>query len=101
MAYYTYIMASPGGTLYTGVTNNILNRVCTHKQRLIPGFTQRYNVTRLVYFEVSRDIHSAISREKQIKGWKRCKKISLIESLNPKWKDLAEDWFSPNDFIME
>lgn len=92
--YYTYIMASAGGTLYTGVTNNIYNRVFTHKQRSTPGFTQRYNVTRLVYYEESRYVLNAIAREKEIKGWRRSKKIALIESLNPKWNDLAADWFS-------
>jgi len=92
--YYTYIMSSSGGTLYTGITKNIINRVFTYKQRIIPGFTQQYNVTRLVYIEETRDINYAIAREKEIKGWKRCKKITLIESQNPKWKDLAADWFS-------
>ena len=95
--YSTYIMSSPGGTLYTGVTNNILNRVLTHKQKQQPGFTQKYNVTRLVYYEVSPSILSAIVREKEIKGWKRVKKITLIESMNPKWLDLAENWFSGED----
>ena len=92
--YYTYIMSSLGGTLYTGVTNDILNRVLIHKQRNQPGFTQRYNVTRLVYYEETRSIHYAIAREKEIKGWRRNKKIALIESLNPKWEDLAVDWHS-------
>jgi len=87
-------MSSPGGTLYTGVTNNILYRVLTHKQKQQSGFTQKYNVTRLVYYEVSQCIYSAIAREKEIKGWKRNKKIALIESQNPKWIDLAEDWYS-------
>ena len=95
--YYTYIMASSGGTLYTGVTNNLINRVYTHKQRTIPGFTQRYNVTRLVYLEEFGDIHYAIAREKEVKGWRRSKKIALIQSLNPKWKDLAADWFPPEE----
>ena len=96
--YFTYIMSSSGGTLYTGVTNNIVNRVLTHKQKQLPGFTQKYNVTRLVYYEVSPSIYSAISREKEIKGWKRAKKITLIQSMNPKWLDLAENWFSREDF---
>jgi len=95
--YFTYIMSSPGGTLYTGVTNNIVNRVLTHKQKQQSGFTQKYNVTRLVYYELSQSINSAIAREKEIKGWKRAKKITLIESMNPKWSDLAEDWFSKED----
>ncbi len=91
--YFTYIMSSLGGTLYTGVTNNIFNRVLTHKQKRQPGFTQKYNVTRLVYYEVSACIKTAISREKEIKGWKRSKKISLIETMNPTWLDLAENWY--------
>ena len=90
--YYTYIMSSPGGTLYTGVTNNIVNRVFTHKQRIFPGFTRRYNVTRLVYYEVFREVRDAITREKQIKSWRRSKKIDLIKSLNPTWKHLSEEW---------
>ena len=97
--YYTYIMSSLGGTLYTGVTSNIVNRVYTHKQRITPGFTRRYNVTRLVYYEETRDINYAIAREKEIKGWRRCKKIALIESLNPKWIDLANDWFSAEEIL--
>jgi putative endonuclease len=87
-------MSSPGGTLYTGVTNDIWRRVLTHKERSAPGFTQKYNVTRLVYFEESNNVHDAIYREKQIKGWTRSKKIMLIESFNPKWNDLSEGWFS-------
>ena len=97
--YYTYIMASLRGTLYTGVTNNIQRRVLTHKQRIKPGFTQKYNVTRLVYYEETRNINYAIAREKEIKGWRRNKKISLIESFNPKWEDLAADWFSAEELL--
>ncbi len=96
--YYTYIMSSPGGTLYTGVTNNLINRVIAHKEKLLPGFTKKYNIIRLVYYEKSPCIRSAIAREKEIKGWKRKKKIILIESMNPNWADLAEDWFSEEDF---
>jgi len=96
--YFTYIMSSREGTLYTGVTNNILYRVFTHKQKQQSGFTKKYNVTRLVYYEVYPSIYSAIAREKEIKGWKRIKKITLIESMNPKWSDLAENWFSGEDY---
>ncbi len=78
--YYIYIMSSLGGTLYTGVTNNLLNRVLIHKQKQFPSFTQKYNITRLVYFEIFPCIKTAIAREKEIKGWKRYKKIALIES---------------------
>ena len=91
--YFVYIMINHSGTLYTGVTNNLERRVYEHKHKLTPGFTSRYKITRLVYFESGPDIDSAIQREKQIKGWLRKKKIDLIESENPNWKDLAKDWF--------
>jgi len=93
-SYYVYIMTNRSKTLYTGVTNNLERRVFEHKYKLIPGFTKKYNITRLVYFEEGTDIDSAIMREKQIKGWLRKKKTNLIEKENPEWKDLAEDWFS-------
>ena len=91
--YYIYIVSSLSGTLYTGVTSNIEHRVYKHKHKLINGFTKKYNVDRLVYFEETTDINAAIAREKEIKGWRRSKKIALIKSLNPKWEDLAADWF--------
>ncbi len=91
--YAVYIMTNHSGTLYTGVTNNLERRVYEHKHKLIPGFTTKYNITRLVYFELGSDIDAAILREKQIKGWLRKRKIALIEEENPDWKDLAEDWF--------
>ncbi len=91
--YYVYIMTSPTGTLYTGMTNDLKKRVYQHKHKLIPGFTEKYNVTRLVYYEETSDVKSAITREKQIKGWVRRKKIALIESKNPKWQDLSEGWY--------
>ena len=87
-------MTNGSKTLYTGVTNDLERRVFEHKHKLIPGFTKKYNITRLVYFEEGTDIDSAIMREKQIKGWLRKKKIDLIEKENPEWKDLAEDWFN-------
>jgi len=90
--YFVYIMASASGTLYTGVTGDLERRVAEHKQKLIPGFTARYNITRLVYYESTPDVRSAIAREKQIKGWLRAKKVALIESVNPQWRDLSEDW---------
>ncbi len=92
--YYVYILSSTGGTLYTGVTNNIWERVFHHKKGIRPGFTKRYDVTRLVYYEETNYIIDALNREKQIKGWRRSKKIELIESFNPTWEDLAEDWYS-------
>lgn len=88
--YWVYIMASRSRVLYTGVTNDLGRRVHEHKQSLIAGFTQRYRITRLVYFEEYADIRDAIAREKQIKGWVRSRKIKLIEERNPTWDDLAE-----------
>jgi putative endonuclease len=90
--YYVYIMTNGKRTLYTGVTNNLYRRVYEHKEKLIPGFTKRYNIDYLVYVESTNDVIAAITREKQIKGWTRAKKISLIESLNPDWRDLSLDW---------
>ena len=90
--YYVYIMTNKSRTLYTGVTNNLERRVLEHKQKLVQGFTSKYNINKLVYYEVTNDIYSAISREKEIKGWLRAKKIGLIESKNPEWRDLASDW---------
>ncbi len=94
MSYYVYILTNKSGTLYTGVTNNLERRVYEHKNKFIDGFTKKYDLTRLVYFEEASDINSAISREKQIKGWLRKKKIELIRSLNPRWLDLAQEWFT-------
>lgn len=94
-AYYVYIMANKTKRLYTGVTNNLLRRVYEHKHGLVPGFTKRYNLTRLVYFESTENVRAALVREKQIKGWLRAKKIALIESVNPQWNDLSADWFGP------
>ena len=87
--YYVYIMASRRRVLYVGVTNDLARRVDEHKQKKNAGFTARYNVNRLVYFEEYGDIREAIAREKQIKSWRRSKKVALIELLNPKWRDLA------------
>ena len=91
--YYIYIMASQSGTLYIGMTNNIKKRVHQHKNHLIPGFTEKYNVDQLLHVETTSDPTSAINREKQLKRWSRKKKIALIESLNSDWKDLSEDWY--------
>jgi putative endonuclease len=90
--YYVYIMTNKYNTvLYTGVTNDLKRRVFEHKNKFVPGFTSHYNVNKLVWYEVSEEAYSAISREKQIKGGSRQKKIDLIDSLNPKWNDLYED----------
>ena len=86
---YTYILFSQrNGTLYVGVTSNLKKRITEHKEKLIPGFTQKYNVDKLGYFEEYNDIRLAIQREKELKGWTRKKKIALLEASNPQWKDL-------------
>ena len=92
--YYVYIISNGSRALYTGVTNDLERRVYEHKQKLFPGFTAKYNMTRLVYFESSPDVEAAIAREKQIEGWFRAKKLALIESTNPQWADLSADWFT-------
>ena len=90
--YYVYMMANCSKTIYTGVTNDLTRRVYEHKNKLIPGFTKNYNIDILVYYETTSDVFSAIAREKQLKGWLRSKKVSLIESVNPDWKDLSKDF---------
>jgi len=90
--YYVYILASrKKGTLYTGVTSNLFKRAFEHKNNVVEGFTKRYGVYKLVYFERFRDVNSAITREKRIKAWKRQWKTDLIESCNPDWEDLYKD----------
>ena len=92
--YFVYIMANKyNNVLYTGVTNNIRRRVYEHKMKLIQGFTSQYNCTKLVWYEQFEDINLAISREKQLKNWKRTWKNTLVETNNPNWNDLAEKWF--------
>lgn len=86
-----YIMSNVSKMLYVGVTNDLEKRVFQHKSKLISGYTQKYNLFKLVYIESFGDIREAIHREKQIKGWLRFKKVALIESVNPQWKDLAKD----------
>jgi putative endonuclease len=93
--YYVYIMTGRSDTLYTGVTNNLERRIYEHKHGLVDGFTKKYNLTTLVYYETTDDVRSAIAREKQIKGWLRSKKIALIEFTNPQWRDLSEGWDAP------
>ena len=95
--YYIYIMASRSRTLYTGVTNDLERRVYEHKNKLVRGFTAKYKIERLVYFETTEDVHAAIFREKQIKGWTRSKKLALIGSANPTWNDLSATWFGAKD----
>ncbi|WP_449417989.1 GIY-YIG nuclease family protein [Phormidium nigroviride] len=89
--YYIYIMTNKYNTvLYTGVTNNLQRRVYEHKSKLIDGFTKKYNIIKLVYYEIFEDIYNAIAREKQIKGGSRQKKIDLVNSFNQEWKDLYD-----------
>ena len=90
--YHVYILASATGVLYTGITNFLERRVRQHKQKLVDGFTKQYDVTRLVYYEPHGQPKSAIHREKQIKSWRREKKLALIRSMNPKFRDLSEDF---------
>ncbi len=90
-SYYVYIMSSPSRTLYTGVTNDLERRVNEHKNGAVPGFTKRYKIDQLVYFQETNDIGAAIAAEKQIKGLLRPKKIALIEQENPSWRDLSAE----------
>lgn len=91
--YYVYIMTNSSRTLYTGVTDNLIRRVYEHRNKLVQGFTQKYNITKLVHYEITNDVRAAIVREKQIKGWLRRKKIALVETANPGWKDLSQGWY--------
>jgi putative endonuclease len=92
--YDVYIMASLSRRLYVGVTNNIFRRAKEHKEGRVPGFTEKYRIHRLVYFESFQYVRSAIAREKEVKGWRRSKKVALIETRNPTWADLSESWAS-------
>ena len=90
--YYVYIMTNHSGTLYTDVTDNLQQRIEEHKHDLVPGFASKYKVAKLVYYEEGNDVNAALARKKQIKGWQRSKKVELIESKNPEWKDLSLGW---------
>jgi putative endonuclease len=92
--YYVYIMASRSRVLYTGVTNDLARRVDEHKRGMTDGFTSRYRITRLVYFEEFADIRDAIAREKQVKDWTRERRVALVEQRNPLWQDLTDLQFS-------
>jgi len=92
LQYAVYILASRSRVLYIGVTNDLARRVAEHRQGLVEGFSKKYGVDRLVFYEQTPDIRSAIAREKQLKSWRREKKIALIEASNPTWRDLSEDW---------
>ncbi|MBU1873216.1 GIY-YIG nuclease family protein [bacterium] len=90
--YYVYILSNQNHRLYIGMTSNLNHRIYQHKNHLIDGFTKRYNIDQLVYFEITEDVWSALNREKQLKKWRREKKIHLIKAVNPEWNDLASDW---------
>jgi putative endonuclease len=91
--YYIYIMTNRSGTLYIGMTNDLVRRVYQHKKKIVEGFTQRYNIDRLVYYEETNDVRVAQERERQLKGWLRLKKLDLIKGMNPEWKDLSDGWY--------
>ena len=91
--YYVYIMTNATRTLYIGVTNDLLKRVHEHRTKLIDGFTKKYNITWLAYYEVTSDVAAAIAPEKQLKRWSRSKKVALIESVNRRWTNLAQGWY--------
>ena len=92
MSYFIYIITNKINTvLYTGVTNNLQRRIFEHKNKLIPGFSEKYNLTKLIFFQEFRDVKDAIASEKKIKGWTRAKKIVLIKSANKEWQDLATE----------
>jgi putative endonuclease len=93
-SYYVYILSNKkNGTLYIGVTNDLMRRMSEHKSMKVPGFTMKYHLTKLMHYEETDDVVAAIEGEKRMKKWKRQWKINLIEKENPEWKDLAEDWF--------
>ena len=92
--YYVYLLTNRNSkVMYIGMTNDLRRRVYQHKKKLIPGFSQKYNVDRLVYYETTTDARAAIAREKEIKKWRREKKNNLVIAANPEWKDLSEGWF--------
>jgi len=92
LVYHVYLLASATGVLYVGVTNHLERRVAQHKEKQLPGFTKRYAVTRLVYFEPYGDVRNAIAREREIKSWHREKKLVLVRSMNPAFRDLSLDF---------
>ena len=93
--YFVYLMTNRSGTLYTGVTNDLERRVYEHKQGIGSEFTSKYAIRYLIYYEECGDVRDAIAREKEIKGWRRAKKMALIKSVNPDWRDLSADWYDP------
>ena len=92
--YYVYILTNRSGTLYTGFTGDLVNRVWEHKNHAVPSFATKYRIDRLVYWEDTMDVYAAKEREEQIKAWTRAKRVALVNDMNPKWLDLAADWYS-------
>ena len=92
-SYYVYMLTNRTRTLYVGVTNDLVRRVDEHRQGLADGFTREYNVHWLAYYEETTSVEAAIAREKQLKRWRRSKKVALVESTNPEWKDLSQGWY--------
>ncbi len=97
--FYVYILANLARTLYVGVTSNLEARLFQHKHKVTPGFTSRYGIDHLVHWEEYPYINDAIGREKQIKGWLRAKKVALIESMNPEWRDLSDEWYGTDSSL--
>jgi len=89
--YFVYILTNNSKALYVGVTSNLKNRIWQHKNKIIKGFTEKYNIDKIIYFEQTGNVYSAIQREKQLKGWTRKKKIALFEKENPDWRDLYDE----------
>jgi putative endonuclease len=96
-AYYVYILASRSGVLYVGSTCDLVRRVYQHRHGLLPGFTRQYRVNRLVWWDATPNSRAAVEREREIKSWRREKKVRLIEASNPGWRDLARDWLRETD----
>lgn len=94
-SYWVYIVTSRSGTLYIGSTSNLMRRIWEHKNGILEGFTKQYGCTRLVYYEKHDDPRHSTNRERQLKGWTRARKVALIESVNPRWQDFAENWELP------
>jgi putative endonuclease len=90
--YYVYIMSNHSRILYTGFTSDLVTRVRKHKVKVYDGFTKKYNITQLVWYEAANDVRAAIEREKQIKDWRRSKRVELIRKMNPTWRDLSDDF---------
>ena len=97
--FFVYMLSSRSRRIYVGVTNDLERRLFEHKSKLVDGFAKQYHIDRLVYFEQTTDVLSAITREKQIKSWSRKKKIALIETINPTWEDLSTEWYKADSSL--